>query len=68
MTQIRKEIYDENGLVEVIFIEVDEPTQKDLIAQKEAQLLEMYQELQTLKVGISNSMVNTEDTFGNIKE
>ena len=28
---------------------VDEPTQEELIAQKEAELLKMYQELQALK-------------------
>jgi len=49
MAQIRNEIYDENGLVEVRFIEVDEPTQEELIADKEAQLLALYQELQLLK-------------------
>lgn len=49
MTQIRQEIYDDNGLVEVKFIEVDEPTQEELIADKEAQLLAMYEELNALK-------------------
>jgi hypothetical protein len=49
MTQIREEIYDDNGLVEVKFIEVDEPTQEELIADKEAQLLAMYEELNALK-------------------
>lgn len=49
MAQVRNEIYDENGLVRVEFIEVDQPTQEELIAQKEAQLLEMYAELQLLK-------------------
>lgn len=49
MIQIRQEIYDENGLVEVKFIETDEPTQEELIAQKEAELLAMYNELKTLK-------------------
>jgi len=29
MAQIRQEIYDDNGLVEVKFIEVDEPTQEE---------------------------------------
>jgi hypothetical protein len=52
MAQVRNEIYDETGLVRVEFIEVDQPTQEELIAQKETQLLEMYQELQTLKAGI----------------
>ena len=49
MPQLRNEIYDENGLVRVEFIEVDEPTQEELIAQKEAQLLEMFEELKRLK-------------------
>lgn len=49
MTQLRNEIYDDNGLVRVEFIESNEPTQKELIAQKEAQLLEMYKDLQLLK-------------------
>jgi hypothetical protein len=49
MAQVRNEIYDENGLVEVVFIEVDEPTQEELIAQKEAELLTMYKELEALK-------------------
>jgi len=49
MTQKRIEIYNEEGLVSVEFIEVDEPTQEELIAQKEAELLEMYNELKALK-------------------
>jgi hypothetical protein len=49
MPQIREEIYDENGLVEVRFIEVDEPTTEEIIAQKEAELLAMYNELKQLK-------------------
>lgn len=49
MAQVRNEIYDDNGLVEVVFIEVDEPTQQELIAQKEAQLLAIYEEIQALK-------------------
>ena len=49
MPQIRQEIYDDNGLVEVKFIEVDEPTQEELIADKEAQLLAMYDELNAIK-------------------
>lgn len=52
MAQIRHEIYDDNGLVRVEFIEVDEPTQEELIAQKEAQLLNMYEELKKLKENI----------------
>lgn len=49
MIQIREEIYDDNGLIEVRFIETDEPTQEELIAQKEAELLAMYNELKQLK-------------------
>jgi len=49
MAQIRQEIYDDNGLLEVKFVESDEPTQEELIAQKEAELLAMYNELKTLK-------------------
>jgi len=49
MAQIRQEIYDDNGLVEVKFIEVDEPTIEELIAEKEAELLKIYAELEELK-------------------
>lgn len=49
MAQIREEIYNENGLVEVKFHEVEEPTHEELIAQKESELLAMYNELQALK-------------------
>jgi len=49
MAQIRHEIYDENGLVKVEFIETTELSQEELIAQKEAELLAMYEELQKLK-------------------
>lgn len=46
---VRHEIYDENGLVKVEFIETEEPTQEELIAEKEAQLLALYEELKALK-------------------
>jgi murein tripeptide amidase MpaA len=49
MAQIREEIYDENGLVQVVYHEIEEPSQEDLIAEKEQQLLAVYQELQQLK-------------------
>jgi hypothetical protein len=49
MQEIRNEIYNDEGLVSVEFIEVDEPTQEELIAQKESQLLAMYNELKALK-------------------
>jgi hypothetical protein len=49
MPQVRNEIYDDNGLVRVEFIEVDEPTAEELVAEKEAQLLALYEELKALK-------------------
>lgn len=49
MTEIRNEIYNEEGLVSVEYIEVEEPTIEELIAEKEAQLLAMYNELKALK-------------------
>jgi hypothetical protein len=49
MPQVRNEIYDENGLVRVEYIEVDEPTAEELVAQKEAELLALYAELKALK-------------------
>jgi hypothetical protein len=49
MPEIRNEIYDENGLVKVEFIETEEPTQEELIAEKEAQLLALYEELKAMK-------------------
>ena len=49
MPQIRNEIYDDNGLVRVEFVEVDEPTQEELVAQKEAELLAVFEELKRLK-------------------
>ena len=49
MAQIRREIYDKNGLVRVEFVEVEAPTQEELIQEKEAQLLALYEELKALK-------------------
>lgn len=49
MPEIRNEIYDDNGLVRVEYIEVDEPTAEELVAQKEAELLALYAELKALK-------------------
>ena len=49
MAQIRNEIYDKNGLVRVEFIEVEGPTQEELIQEKEAQLVAIYEELKSLK-------------------
>lgn len=49
MAQVRNEIYDDNGLVRVEFIEVEELTAEELVAEKEAQLLALYEELKALK-------------------
>jgi hypothetical protein len=49
MAQVRNEIYDDNGLVRVEFIEVDEIPIETQIAEKEAQLIAIYEEIQRLK-------------------
>lgn len=49
MPQTRVEYYDDNGLVRVEFIDVEEPTAEELIAQKEAELLALFEELKKLK-------------------
>jgi hypothetical protein len=51
MIQVRNEIYDDNGLVRVEYIEVEGPTQEEIIAQKEADLLALFEELKALKQG-----------------
>lgn len=50
MALVRNEIYDDNGLIEVQFIEVEnEKTSEELLAEKEAELLNIYNEIQQLK-------------------
>lgn len=49
MIQTRVEVYDETGLIDVYFVDTDEPTTEELIAQKEAELLAIYEEIQRLK-------------------
>lgn len=50
MTQIRNEIYDDNGLVRVEYIEVeDEKTPEELLKEKEEELLRIYNEIQQIK-------------------
>ena len=49
MPQIRKETYNQTGLVKTEFIEVEGPTQEELIQEKEAKLLALYEELKALK-------------------
>jgi len=53
--KIRNEIYDENGLVRVEFIEVEGPSEEELLAIKEAELLRIYKEIQDLKNNIKSS-------------
>jgi len=49
MAQIRQEIYDNNGLIKVQFIEVDDIPQEDLLKSKEEELLRIYNEIQQIK-------------------
>jgi len=49
MAQIRNEIYDDNGLVRVEYIEVDDVSTEDLLKEKEAELLRIYEEIQNIK-------------------
>jgi hypothetical protein len=49
MAKIRNEIYDDNGLVEVVFIDVEEQNEQDLLEQKEAELIAIYKEIELLK-------------------
>jgi len=50
MAQIRQEIYDDNGLIEVQYIEIeDEKTPEELLKEKEAELLKIYNEIQQIK-------------------
>ena len=49
MAQLREEIYDENGLVEVRFIEVPDVSVEDQVLQKEQELIAIYNEIQKLK-------------------
>ncbi len=54
MAQVRNEIYDENGLVRVEFIEVEDTSLEDLIQQKETELLNIYKQIENLKNGKTN--------------
>ena len=49
MPIIKEEIYDDNGLIEVRDIEVPEVNTAQIIADKEAQLISIYEEIQALK-------------------
>jgi hypothetical protein len=47
--QVRHEIYDDSGLIETLFVEEDIKTDEELISEKEAELLKVYEEIQQLK-------------------
>ena len=47
----RIETYSPDGTVEVKEVEVLVPTDEELIAEKEAELLKVYEEIQRLKNG-----------------
>lgn len=49
MEKTRVEVYDETGLIDVHYIDSNEPTTEELIAQKEAELIAIYDEIQRLK-------------------
>ena len=50
MGQLRHEIYDvEGNIVKVEFIETDEPSIEEVIFDKEAELIKIYNEIQQLK-------------------
>lgn len=50
METIREEIYDENGLVKVIY-HTAEKNEEQILAEKEAELLRIYEEIKQLKDG-----------------
>ena len=50
MAQIRNEIYDDNGLIEVRYVEVeDTKTVEELLIEKEAELIRIYNEIQQIR-------------------
>ena len=50
MKELRHEIYDEQGnIIKVEIIQVDEPSQEELLAEKQAELIRIYNEIQELK-------------------
>jgi hypothetical protein len=50
MAQVRNEIYDDNGLVKVEYIEVEnQKTIEELLKEKQEELLKIYNEIQNIK-------------------
>ena len=54
MAKVRNEIYDENGLIKVEYIEVEDASVEDLIKQKETELIDIYKQIENLKNGKTN--------------
>lgn len=48
-TQVRNEVYDDSGLIDVFFTEEDVQTDEEVLAEKEAELLKVYEEIQQIK-------------------
>jgi hypothetical protein len=46
---VRQEIYDNTGLVNVVFIEQEVLNTDQLISEKENELIRIYEEIQNLK-------------------
>jgi hypothetical protein len=55
MAKVRNEIYDENGLIKVEYIEVEDSSVEDLIKQKETELIDIYKQIENLKNGKTNN-------------
>lgn len=52
---VRHETYDKNGLVKVEFFEDGLPSIEEQIQQKEEQLIQIYEEIQQLKLQQNNN-------------
>jgi hypothetical protein len=48
-TQMRNEVYNDSGLINVFFTEEEVKTEEVLLAEKETELLKIYEEIQQLK-------------------
>ncbi len=48
-TQMRNEVYDDSGLINVFFTEEEVKTDEELLVEKEVELLKVYEEIQQLK-------------------
>ena len=55
MKKTRVEVYDDNGLIQVYYIESEEEelTPEEILSQKEKQLLEIYDEIKLLRSNLT---------------